>query len=348
MALRTSAGSSWLTDNEEQPRAGTLSGKTIRRRARFYRLYLLSAAVLAPLLLLALVAAVSASPAPATAPPPVQNPPGRSAATEAMLDWLSGPNPGLVDGRLLLWSGARQIQAPAAENRTTAEALALAVEVDTFVVADGAGNQFTAEFQVALDGQSRAKVLSGPSLTPLPVLDPEASRNAGLWPGRPSMQAPEPVSAAVRAWAAAYTSGDPAALRLTVGDPDRARAYLPLTGVASVTTSVGAATALDAATVVARAELTITWATGTPTATTAPTTVDAPAPPPVAFDVLVTGSDTAAPRVVAWGCPGAGPTFVPFGNAVAAGIAPTAVVVTTAAPPVATWVPSTTSHGPAG
>ena len=100
------AVSSWLTDNEEQPRADTLSGRRFRRRARFYRVYLLTAAVLAPVLLLALVAAVSSTPVTASAPARVQDPPGRAAATLAMLDWLSAPNPGLADGRLLLWSGA--------------------------------------------------------------------------------------------------------------------------------------------------------------------------------------------------------------------------------------------------
>ena len=113
---------------------------------------------------------------------------------------------------------------------------ALSVEIDAFVVVDGAGNRFTAEVQVAVDGQNRSRVLSGPSLTPLPVLDPDASRGAGPWPGRDAGPATESVTAAVRAWAAAYTSGDPAALRLTVGDPDRGRTYLPLTGVATATT----------------------------------------------------------------------------------------------------------------
>ena len=240
------------------------------------------------------------------------------------------------------------------ESAGTAGDVALAVEVDTFVVADGAGNTFTAQFQVALDGQGRARVLSGPSLTPLPVLDPDASRNAGPWPGRPAAPAPESVTAAVRAWAAAYTSGDPAALRLTVGDPDRARTYLPLTGVAAATPAVGASTVMDPSTVVVRVELAIRWTAAEPAGpATSPATADPPPPPPVAFDVLVTGADTAAPRVVAWGGPGTGPTLVPFGNAVAADstrpTAPAPVGPTTAPPPTVTWVPPTSSsHGPAG
>ncbi len=202
------ASSSWLTDNEEQPRADTLSGNRFRRRARFYRVYLLVSAVLAPLLLLALVAAVSAVPAPTSASPPVLDSAGRAAATQAMLDWLSGPKPGLVDGRLLLWSGARVVQAPVTESASTAGDIAYSTEVDTFVVADGAGQRFTAEFQVALDGQGRARVLT---LT----------------------------------WDVTRTT--------------------ELPGTAAAKTTSGQS---------------------------------------VSFDVLVTGADTAAPRVVAWGGPG--------------------------------------------
>ena len=84
-----------------------------------------------------------------TAAPPERDSPGRAAATEAVLDWLSGPNPGLPDGRLLQWSGARSIETPATENAETTGDAALSVEVDAFVVVDGAGNRFTAEVQVA-------------------------------------------------------------------------------------------------------------------------------------------------------------------------------------------------------
>lgn len=158
------------------------------------------------------------------------------------------------------------------------------------------------------------------------------------------MPTAEQVSAAVRAWAAAYTSGDPAALRLTVGDPDAGRTYLPLTGAGAAATTVGPCTALDAATVAVRVELTIRWATTQPqTPTAAPATGEPQAPPPAAFDVLVTGSDTAAPRVVAWGGPGTGPALVPYGNAVAGNTTPPP-----AAAPTVTWVPPTAGSGPAG
>ena len=61
--------------------------------------------------------------------------------------------------------------------------------------------------------------------------------------------------------------------------------------------------------------------------------------------MLVTGADTAAPRVVAWGGPGTGPTLVPFGNAVPADTHAAAAAQRTAA---VTWEPPAASHGPAG
>jgi len=109
---------SWLTDTQEQPRADALSGNRIRRRARFYRVYLLSAALLCPLLLLALAAAVSGSLSTGIATTPERDWPGRAAATQTVLGWLSGPNPGLPEGRLLQWSGAR-IETPATEAAET-------------------------------------------------------------------------------------------------------------------------------------------------------------------------------------------------------------------------------------
>ena len=78
-----------------------------------------AAALLAPLLLLALAAAVSGSSSADTATTPERDSPGRAAATQAVLDWLSGPNPGLPDGRLLQWSGARSSKPPTTENADT-------------------------------------------------------------------------------------------------------------------------------------------------------------------------------------------------------------------------------------
>ena len=341
MPRTAGAAGSWLTDTQEQPRADALSGSRIRRRARFYRVYLLSAAPLCPLLLLALAAAVSGSSSTGTAATPERGWPGRAAATQTVLDWLSGPNPGLPEGRLLQWSGARSIETPATENAETTGNAALSVEIDAFVVVDGAGNRFTAEVQVAVDGQNRSRVLSSPSLTPLPVLDPDAFRGAGPWPSHAG-PATETVSAAVRAWAAAYTSGDPAALRLTVGDLDRGHTYLPLTGLATATTIVGPSAALDPVTTVVRVDLNLDWATAAPP--TQEPVADSPDTlrPPVTFDVLVTGADTAAPRVVAWGGPVPGPTLVPYGNAVPADTTPAQ------ATEVVTWEPPAASHGPAG
>jgi hypothetical protein len=321
-----------------------------------FRAYVWTASLLTPFLLLATLAALTGSTASATVDAPRVTSPGRAAATERILDWLAGPDPGLPGGRMLLWSGARTAAPPTTGTANGGGDAALAVEVDTFVVVDGNGNQFTAEVQVALDENGAATVLSGPSLTPLPVLDLAAAHNAGPWPGRPTGQPTAPVMAAVRAWAAAYTSSDQAALRLTVGDPDPARGYLPLTGVAAAETTVGPVAVLDRATQVVRVDLAITWAaTGSTEQASAAATPPAgttAAAPKITFDVLITGADTAAPRVVAWGGPGSGPGLTPFQNAVptnsAAPNQPGTLQPATSQPAVPTFVPTTSGHGPAG
>ena len=91
-----------------------------------------------------------------------------------------------------------------------------------------------------------------------------------------------------------------------------------------------------------RVDLNLDWATAAPP--TQEPVADSPDTlrPPVTFDVLVTGADTAAPRVVAWGGPGTGPTLVPYGNAVPADTTPAQ------ATEVVTWEPPAASHGPAG
>ena len=246
MSRRAVPASSWLTDTEERPRPGALSGARIRRRARVFRVYLWAAAGLCPLLLLALLAVLTAPAAPAPPGRSDEVSPGRAAATGRVLDWLAGPDPGLPGGRLLLFSGAHPVGTPTTDD--TGGDPAVTVEVDAFVVVDDRGNTFTAAVQVAVDGHGRAAVLSGPALTPLPRPDQDLARNAGPWPGRASAQPTAPQAAAVRVWATAFTSGDPAALRLAVGDPDPGRGYLPLTGVAGARTTVGSATVLDAAT----------------------------------------------------------------------------------------------------
>jgi hypothetical protein len=124
---------------------------------------------------------------------------------------------------------------------------------------------------------------------------------------------------------------------------------------------VGSSTVLDPTTMAVRVELAITWPSAEPTSQTAgPTTP--PAEPPdaaarVAFDVLVTGADTAAPRVVAWGGPGTGPELTPFRNAVPTSrttpnnpgtLALGTPQPATFQPAIPTFVPPTTGHGPAG
>ena len=129
---------------------------------------------------------------------------------------------------------------------------------------------------------------------------------------------------AVNAWARAFTSGDPAQLRLLVADEDATHSYVPLPAVELLEAEVlGAAPAPDAVTadadgrsvdpdiLMVRADLILGWP-GQKTQDRNPADFASST-----FDLLVVGTNTASPRVVAWGGPGAGPTLTQYGNAAA-------------------------------
>ncbi len=142
----------------------------------------------------------------------------------------------------------------------------------------------------------------------------------------------------MNAWLAAYTSGDPAALKQVVGDPDSNRSYLPLSGVTLSSPSIGPVGWLwgddqnrgqDPLPHQALLRVTVggAWAGQTPApGGTVPT---------LTYDLLLDKADTAAPVVVAWGSPGA--PLTEYGNAVTGRTLPT-----TSAPPAGT----TTSANP--
>lgn len=293
------------------------------RRFRWYRRAVWSSVVLTPILVLALLISVSSTggPAPVSGSAQVSSP-GQGVATTRLWTWLPQVMPG---ARIVNWDGA--LPGPEPANDRNGVPVGPPTERELFVVADRNGNLYQAQVLVVLDPQAGPAVTDDPSLVPLPG----SSSVGGLsdtteWTGLVDGTAPQPVVDAVDTWAAAFTSGDRAKLRLAVADPDGSHAYLPLTGVASAAASVTRSATWPVADgqvgdgrMVVRAELTLVWAghPADPTRSAAG----------VGYDLLVVGSLTASPRVVAWGGPGSGPTLTAFGNAV-----PTAVPTVTAAP----------------
>jgi hypothetical protein len=207
--------------------------------------------------------------------------------------------------------------------------------VDYQYTIQAGGLLYTVGYTLHVDGASITGI-GTPSLTPA-TYEWEQSR-AGDWPGWETQSAPNPVTAAIEAWAAAYTSGLPERLHQAIHDSDQTRFYVPLTGATMGEPKIrGAATQTDDKTItslIVAVDLPVTWSKGGK-----PDQV-------LGFDLLVEGVDTASPNVVAWGPQGSGPTLTPWMNSVnvAIQVEEPDTQPTTSAPPSGTSSLSPTSE----
>ena len=250
------------------------------------------------------------------------NSPGKAAAMVEMTRWLKmNPQP-LLGGQIVSWDGFTDVERP---KQTDAEKKNTPLpdynfEQHDFTLVDSVGNLFTSSVLIAVGPDSVGSIPYGtPSLLAVP---PTGTITVTMpWLGFQRANAGQPVASAVNAWATAFTSGDPAKLRLATGDTDGNNSYMPLTGVSSVSAKVvnsayippentedykpGAPTP----NMIAQVELTIEWI-GAPELEDGETNRTT-----ITYDVLLQKADTASPVVVAWGGPGSGPTLKPFQNA---------------------------------
>jgi hypothetical protein len=273
-------------EGEEVPRAGTTSAAALARRQRLYRAWVWASVVLAPLAFL--TALISATRPAAQAPAPTS--PGEAAAIVALRSWLAAKPPPLPGGRIVTWTGASRLSQRAKPGWSA--------EQDDFIVLAAGGQMWLASVEVALVPGASPIAIGTPSIEPLP---PQATAPAsGPWPGLgASTDVPPLVGAAIRGWARAYVSGDPAELRLAVGDNNPAHVYTPLQGVVAEATQIPWYAPLPrSADAVAQVQLWLRWAGER-----------AMAAQPMTLDVLVARASGLAPLVVSWGPPGTGPTL---------------------------------------
>jgi len=242
----------------------------------------------------------------------VNAPPGKAAAIAALTAWLArtpSPLPGAV---LQSWDGAQTQLAPKGERGAGNQPVDYVLESDRFTIVRGA-EILTATVLVAVGADGSTAVVGTPSV--LPVADRQLTDQIAPWFAMTVVTAPAPVVDAVQAWARAWASGDPAALKREILDPEANRGYLPLTGASGITSVsvtaaayAGAATA-HPATLVVRADVIVDWG-------------QERAPAPMTFDLLVSAADTATPTVVAWGPIGSGATLTPYENAITGAVTP--------------------------
>ena len=300
---------------EEVPRAGIPSTDALARRMRWNRRVIWLVLAAFPLMALSLfVTATSLKAANARGTGAVTvDTAGRSTAMSAVTDWLTGKPQPLPGGSLVSWDSSSVLPAyaPGPSDAKTDKAPPVLTE-HSLTVRDASGSMFVVQVLVASDTLGQFSVVGSPSVLPVA---PSSSWATGVspWPNNPPATASDTVVTAVNAWSDAFASGDPAKLRVTVGDPNSDHAYMPLTGVVSAKAAVGAAAwRLDdqgkaTSTMLVQVTVQFVWpGTDTKAAGAAPAT----------YDLLVDGANSGAPRVVAWGGAGTGPVLVAYQNAV--------------------------------
>lgn len=239
---------------------------------------------------------------------------GKAPAIAAVTTWLAGiPSP-LPGGMLVSWDGFETLPAaPSAKDGSSQ----YSTEIHYFTLStesDDSTLYFRSSVEVLVDPILGAKVAGDPTLLPVAPSNTGSWPSQTTWPGFTSSQPPKSVSDAVDAWATAFTSGKPDALRLAVGDPDPNHSYMPLTGATAsqitITDSAGIPLPDPKATakqMLVRVTLQIAWTVTVDTTQNLPT---------VTYDLLVNEADTASPRVVSWGGAGSAPSLQAYSTSV--------------------------------
>jgi hypothetical protein len=269
-------------------------------------------------------------PAPMVEVPEVNNPgPGAREAQTSLDEWLASDPAPLPGGRIVAWDRSQEHpwtrgDAGAGGDRWPAYTL----WSHQFTVVDGSGSLYQTVVETAVGAGGQVRVVANPSLTPSGA--PLGDQPQGpTWPGWEAGGSSEVVGQAVAAWAEAWGSGDATKLRVAVGDPDTGHAYQPLGGAESLTCQVaqvareraGEPPGVDPSRALARVDCVPVWAGSAAGAgPSAPTTAGTRQARPFTLDLLVDGADTGAPRVVAWGGPGAGAGLAKYGNAITPGL----------------------------
>lgn len=302
----------WWEEAVEVPRAGLPDATKMAKKAKRLRRFVWASVGLFPLTLVVTVIMVaSPGPDPVAAVSLDRFAATRPNAVVAVKQWLaSSPSP-LPGGSLVGWDSATAEKSPLDPQRPEDR---YTVEVHHLTVASANGTLFDTVVSLGVSPAIGTVVIGAPSLIPRAPSDSSFSESA--WPNLESFATADPVEAAVMAWADAYDSGDPNALRLVIGDTDAARSYVPLVGANLREGDITDAAALWGDTPIAnrdgeppnaivRATFQIKWNGQT-------LGEDERDFSTVTYDLLVSRADTAAPAVVAWGGAGTGPSLKPY------------------------------------
>lgn len=319
---RTQSDDFWGNDAEELPRADVETVQLTVKRIKLYKIWVISSVVLLPIALLAII---SFLPKFLEEPPVAQvqtnqlDSPTKAVAMKSVQDWLNKTPSPFPGGKILSWDGV-QIQVEpkitTEENGDVTEVQGL--QMHNLTLISPSGSFFNTQVQVGYSPVRGAKVLGDPTLIPRAPDDNQSWPNLKTWPNLVSASKLDPVTQAATAWAKAFTSGDPDALRLAVRDASPDRSYVPLVQATASNISVGdvasqplpveAEKGTIPKQVVAQVSFGIAWE--------GQDLGNSQTPSRVTYDVLIDNADTAAPAVVAWGGAGTGESLKPYMNAV--------------------------------
>lgn len=336
----------WLYEQAtDVPRAET---PDTDRRARWFtwvRRYVLVTAILFfPLALLTCVYVVNTVTAkPVAAATGGYQADNRGVAVMAVTKWMSTTPSPMPNGRVVSWEGVDVSPAPTPRPGRDPEPR---TEFHHFVLADEYDRLYDATIMLASSPGAGVKAVGEPALIPKAPANrdfPEVE----LWPSLEVIAATPEVTTAVNTWVKSYTSGSADELRQTIGDPDRSRSYMPMSGVTPgkvrITKVAGDWKGREhqqdqvAPSQVVNVEFEVSWS-----GHEGDTDATSNTKPKMTFDLLVSGGDTASPRVVAWGSTGTGDKLVAYQNAVVGRVIDTSATTPTPAPRSAIPSPSRT------
>lgn len=315
----TEGTDAWWAVAEEVPHPELDDAEALNKRARRWRRLVKATLVLSPVALIVAFLAVattynSGAEEPIAATDPTLE--SRSTANAVVVEWLASPVSPIPGGTILGWDTGERFDIAGDAQSGVEE---MTYDVHTFDVL-AAGFVYDVSVPVAVNGDQR-EVLAAPSIiSTTPFTEADTGDTA---PDKTRVPVTEEITAAVEAWAVAYTSGDPTALRRAVADSDPARYYVPLLGASFSDVAASEAyvvkervdeetgETIDPEQVVVQVSMEVTWASQSLVGPDG----EELQPARVTYDLLVDKASTATPVVVAWGGSGTGRTLEPYANA---------------------------------
>lgn len=299
--------------------------KKRRRRSRLITAYLVGIAVLFPIAILVNIVLAAQLATGGIGKETAQSSAGvdpQVAIAQTQVEkWLDSSTSPLPGGRVLAYNGS-STAAPATDKRTQQTQPDYRLNTYRFTVEGADGQLYQTSAQLVTSSQGTS-LFAEPALLPLPggVSDQAGSdQDAWPWPGVEQGTASDSFEPAIKEWADAYTSGDPAALKQAINDPNQGRTYLPLNGIKFTKIDI--------------AQVGDLWAKGDDrqaenarpsqalvriNVSTVDDASSSDQSAQLTYDLLLDQANSASPIVVAWGSPGA--QLSPYVNGVSAAAA---------------------------